>query len=132
MKHCPTSEMIVDYYTKPLQGKQFYNLRSIIMGHKNMEIKERVGEKVIPSILKNNLKRSNENGKNKIQNDRLLNKAKNGSITKVRERSEQMSKEDANGEESRNMVLNELKKCTYAEALLKGTGKEKEKSKFNI
>ena len=55
-----------------------------------------VGEKVIPSILKNNLKRSNENGKNKIQNDRLLNKAKNRSITKVRERSEQMSKEDAN------------------------------------
>lgn len=89
------------------------------MGHKNMEIKERVGEKVIPSILKNNLKRSNENGKNKIQNDRLLNKAKNGSITKVRERSEQVSKEDANGEESRNMVLNELKKCTYVEALLK-------------
>ena len=37
--------MIADFYTKPLQGKQFYYLRDMIMGHTNMAVKERVEEK---------------------------------------------------------------------------------------
>ena len=31
--HCPTDAMIADFYTKPLQGKQYYHLRQLIMGH---------------------------------------------------------------------------------------------------
>ena len=30
--HCPTEEMIADYFTKPLQGKQFQYFRDLIMG----------------------------------------------------------------------------------------------------
>ena len=29
--HCPTKEMLADYFTKPLQGLQFYKLRDQIM-----------------------------------------------------------------------------------------------------
>ena len=44
LKHCPTEEMIADFYTKPLQGKNFYKMRQMIMGHSTMPVKERVGD----------------------------------------------------------------------------------------
>ena len=31
IKHCPTEEMLGDYYTKPLQGSQFIKLRNLIL-----------------------------------------------------------------------------------------------------
>ena len=43
ISHCPTDEMIADFYTKPLQGKQFNTLRQIIMGHGTVAAEERVG-----------------------------------------------------------------------------------------
>jgi hypothetical protein len=30
--HCPSEEMIADFFTKPIQGKRFSELRSVIMG----------------------------------------------------------------------------------------------------
>lgn len=33
VEHCPTEDMVADYMTKPLQGKQFDKFRSLIMGH---------------------------------------------------------------------------------------------------
>ena len=32
LQHCPTEEMLVDYFTKPLQGSIFIRLRNYIMG----------------------------------------------------------------------------------------------------
>ena len=32
VEHCPTKEMIADYYTKPLQGGLFYKFRDLILG----------------------------------------------------------------------------------------------------
>jgi hypothetical protein len=32
VEYCPTEEMIADFFTKPLQGSQFYKLRAFIMG----------------------------------------------------------------------------------------------------
>ena len=32
IQYCSTNKMIADYYTKPLQGKQFYAFRDLIMG----------------------------------------------------------------------------------------------------
>ena len=32
LKHCPTEEMLADYFTKPLQGALFVRLRNDIMG----------------------------------------------------------------------------------------------------
>ena len=42
IEHYPTKEMIANFYTKPLQGKHFYNLRQLIMGHSNIAVEERV------------------------------------------------------------------------------------------
>lgn len=33
IKHCPTSLMLADYFTKALQGNVFRRFRSVIMGH---------------------------------------------------------------------------------------------------
>ena len=35
--HCPTENMVADFFTKPLQGKRFMMLRKIIMGEINQE-----------------------------------------------------------------------------------------------
>lgn len=42
VQHCPTDRMVADFYTKPVQGKQFKELRAIIMGHKRPSMEERV------------------------------------------------------------------------------------------
>ena len=33
LKHCKTDSMVADFYTKPLQGRQFRKFRDIIIGH---------------------------------------------------------------------------------------------------
>ena len=38
--HCPTEQMVADFYTKPLQGKHYYKLRNAIMGHGPMPAEE--------------------------------------------------------------------------------------------
>lgn len=51
INHCPTSIMLADYHSKPLQGKLFRDFRAVIMGYKTVDwlinrvpsIKERVG-----------------------------------------------------------------------------------------
>ena len=43
--HCPTDEMIANFYIKLLQGKQYYNLRQLIMGHSPLVVEERVERK---------------------------------------------------------------------------------------
>ena len=35
LDHCPTEEMISDYFTKPLQGKQFIKFRNAILNIKD-------------------------------------------------------------------------------------------------
>ena len=42
MRHCPTTRMLADLYTKPLQGTLFVNMRNVIMGLCPMPIEERV------------------------------------------------------------------------------------------
>jgi hypothetical protein len=52
--HCPTEQMVADFFTKPLQGQLFHFLKSIVMGHEPIsmltskfmsETQERVGGK---------------------------------------------------------------------------------------
>ena len=43
--HCASDNMVADFYTKPLQGKQFYHFRNLIMGHNTMPAEERVEER---------------------------------------------------------------------------------------
>ena len=46
IKHCPTDEMIADYFTKPLQGSKFRAFRDIMIGVKSnhYETQEHVGK----------------------------------------------------------------------------------------
>ena len=59
LEHCPTSEMLSDHHTKPLQGKLFRLFREVIMGHRDISwltnkvpsIKERAeGNSMINSL----------------------------------------------------------------------------------
>mmetsp|Transcript_11438 Transcript_11438/g.14335 ORF Transcript_11438/g.14335 Transcript_11438/m.14335 type:complete len:209 (+) Transcript_11438:991-1617(+) len=57
IEYCPTEKMLADFFTKPLQGRQFKLMRDIIMGHKPISIllptiKERV-EKLSNSCATN-------------------------------------------------------------------------------
>ena len=40
--YCPIDEMVVDFFTKPLQGKKFFKFRDLILGAKQIcwEIKQ--------------------------------------------------------------------------------------------
>ena len=44
--HCPTEQMIADYFTKPLQGNLFTTLRDTIMGIIPYPTKEHVKNKM--------------------------------------------------------------------------------------
>ena len=56
IRHCPTLEMLADFFTKPLQGAQFRRFRDVILGYRHIDtlrrdplasIEERVEEKRI-------------------------------------------------------------------------------------
>jgi hypothetical protein len=36
VQHCPTEQMLADFFTKPLQGSLFRKFRDVIMGHKHI------------------------------------------------------------------------------------------------
>jgi hypothetical protein len=56
--HCPTEQMLADFFTKPLQGSLFKKLKAVIMGHAHIDSlkrdapvasQERVGEDIVPT-----------------------------------------------------------------------------------
>ena len=40
IEYCATEDMVADFYTKPLQDKQFYMLRNLIMGCSESTVQE--------------------------------------------------------------------------------------------
>ena len=56
VQHCPTEQMLADFFTKPLQGSLFRKFREVILGHQHINTlkpsapspsQERVGEPII-------------------------------------------------------------------------------------
>jgi hypothetical protein len=56
--HCPTEQMLADFFTKPLQGSLFRKLKAVIMGHMHIDTlkenapvasQERVGGDIMPT-----------------------------------------------------------------------------------
>jgi hypothetical protein len=37
LQHCPTEQMLADFFTKPLQGSLFRKFRDVIMGHQHID-----------------------------------------------------------------------------------------------
>jgi hypothetical protein len=62
VKHCPTEQMLADFFTKPLQGSLFRKFRDVVMGHKHIDSlktpmptpsQERVGKDNLIKIVGN-------------------------------------------------------------------------------
>jgi hypothetical protein len=75
IRHCPTLEMLADFFTKPLQGALFRKFRDVILGYKHIDTltgfvdavaQERVGER--PT---DNDSTASEYGKNMIQQKKV-------------------------------------------------------------
>jgi hypothetical protein len=59
VQHCPTEQMLADFFTKPLQGSLFRKFREVIMGHKHIDSlkppppptpsQERVEKNILPA-----------------------------------------------------------------------------------
>jgi len=47
LEHCPTEEMLADFFTKPLQGSLFKKFRAVVMGHAHISTLK--GTPVAPS-----------------------------------------------------------------------------------
>ena len=74
VKHCPTKQMIADYFTKPVQGKQFYELRKVIMGDSDTLLVKECVETGVKSNQENvraseEMVTSNDDEKVKTAND---------------------------------------------------------------
>jgi hypothetical protein len=62
VQHCPTEQMLADFFTKPLQGHLFRKFRAVIMGHEHIDTlketkptpsQERVGEDTKSEHMRN-------------------------------------------------------------------------------
>jgi hypothetical protein len=54
IRHCPTAQMLADFFTKPLQGHLFRRFKAVVLGHQHVDslhdvvavpLEERVGDK---------------------------------------------------------------------------------------
>ena len=52
IEYCPTNEMVADFFTKPLQGAQFNNLRQVIMGWTPLNTSQHQSTGLSPSTSK--------------------------------------------------------------------------------
>jgi hypothetical protein len=63
VKHCPTEQMLANFFTKPLQGSLFRKFRDVIMGHKRIDsLKEIVPAPFQERVGKDNLLDNVRNG----------------------------------------------------------------------
>ena len=59
MEYCPTSKMIADFFTKPLQGKLFRKLRDVVLGYKHINSLQHDEEDIVKERVRNNEKTTN-------------------------------------------------------------------------
>ncbi len=63
VQHCPTEQMLADFFTKPLQGNLFRKFRDVIMGHKHIDsLKETVPTPSQERVERDNLLENVRNG----------------------------------------------------------------------
>jgi hypothetical protein len=48
IRHCPTADMIGDFFTKPLQGGLFTRFRDVILGYKHVDTLNSTSPTIIP------------------------------------------------------------------------------------
>ena len=56
IQHCPTLDMIADYFTRPLQGKLFRKFRDLIMGISMNDYEQYKARYKVLSLLRKQIK----------------------------------------------------------------------------
>ena len=74
IQHCPTLDMIADYFTKPLQGKLFRKFRDLIMGISMNDYEQYKARYKVLSLLRKQIK---DVRKNKLDKAWAVNKGVN-------------------------------------------------------
>ena len=102
------------------------------MGHEKLQIEERVGENPISNCSNNNNNIQIKNGKGKNEKSTKLKKMNDRVNSNDEEKERQMDEEDSAGDNLEKVIEKGQKKSTYAEVLLKGTGKGRKRVGFKI
>jgi hypothetical protein len=69
VKHCPTEQMLADFFTKPLQGNLFRKFREVIMGHKHIDsLKEPMPSPSRERVGKDDLDKDGNQDVREVQN----------------------------------------------------------------
>jgi len=50
IQHCPTEEMLSDFYTKPQPGSLFHKMRAVLMGWAPLSSLRKIEKKISPSV----------------------------------------------------------------------------------
>jgi hypothetical protein len=77
IRHCPTLQMLADFFTKPLQGNLFRKFRDVVLGYKNINAltlttpiptEERVGDRAETDAMSARRKCDEEDTKSDVAN----------------------------------------------------------------
>jgi hypothetical protein len=75
VQHCPTKQMLADFFTKPPQGSLFRKFRDLIMGHKHIDsLKETVPTPSQECVGRDTLLGNVRNGADKRRTDARVQK----------------------------------------------------------
>ena len=84
IEYCPTEEMVADFYTKPLQGKQFQKFCEFIMGIKFNEFELKSREERVEDNQKSQDLKTHDSNSNKNDHTNLVQLGNNKNlITKI-------------------------------------------------
>ena len=70
VEYCPTSKMIADFFTKPLQGALFTKLRDVVLGYKHIESLQNDDEHIVEERVRNEIKTENTTMKESINDSK--------------------------------------------------------------
>jgi hypothetical protein len=97
IQYCPTYMMLVDYFTKPLQGKAFKVYRDVVMGHKHINSLN----DLVPSRIKECVENRNVNENEEIIHEGTnTNRIRNNAVCTNNRNTEEDSKQQNKGKSS--------------------------------
>jgi len=80
VEYCPTSKMIADFFTKPLQGALFRKLRDVVLGYKHIASLQNDDGHIVEERVGNERKTEKENNETTMK-DPINDSKDSGNIT---------------------------------------------------